>query len=167
MSNNMNQHCFIDCISAVIETSEVHSMKQWRHHFSVTTYDHSVFVSYVSYRLARRLNLDYMAAARAGLLHDFYLYDGHDKTAHPGNQCLDHPVAALQNAKVLCPDLTPKEENIIISHMWPLAKKMPRSREAFVVSLADKACAVLEVSRVFRLNFVQHWLPHQAIAAAI
>ena len=41
------------------------------------------------------------------------------------------------------------EENIIISHMWPLAKKMPRYREAMVVNLADKLCATAEVFRIY------------------
>ena len=41
------------------------------------------------------------------------------------------------------------EENIIVSHMWPLAKKMPRYKEALVVNLADKLCATAEVCRIY------------------
>ena len=40
-------------------------------------------------------------------------------------------------------------ENIIESHMFPLTiTKIPKSKEAFIVSLADKICAVKE-----NLNF--------------
>ena len=34
--------------------------------------------------------------------------------------------------------------------MWPLATHLPRSREAWVVSLADKLCAPLEAVGVWR-----------------
>ena len=35
--------------------------------------------------------------------------------------------------------------------MWPLAKRRPRSPEAAVVNLADKFCATLEVSQLWRV----------------
>ena len=57
---------------------------------------------------AHPVEVGHRAAARAGLLHDLYLYDPADRSAHPGNQCLDHPEFALRNASALCPDLTDK-----------------------------------------------------------
>ena len=33
--------------------------------------------------------------------------------------------------------------------MWPLARRMPRYREALVVNLADKLCATAEVVRLY------------------
>ena len=78
---------------------------------------------------------------------------------HPGNQCLDHPVAALRNARTLCPDLSEREANAILTHMWPLAVHLPRCREAVVVNLADKLCATLEVIHLYRTRRVQRWLP--------
>ena len=62
-------------------------------------------------------------AARGGLLHDLYLYDSKDKSAHPGWQCFDHPRAAARNAGELT-WLSDKERNIILSHMWPLGGKL-------------------------------------------
>ena len=39
----------------------------------------------------------------------------------------------------------PQEQNIIASHMWPLTfRHVPTCREAFIVCLADKYCAVVE-----------------------
>ena len=161
LKNRVNQTSYLDCVSDLLTTQQVASMRQWRHHFSVTTYDHSLFVSYMAFRLARRWNCDHRMAARMGLLHDLYLYDSHDPSAHPGNQCFDHPVAALKNARDLLP-LTDKEANIIVSHMWPLAKTMPRSREALIVNLADKVCATLEVCWLSRLRRVRRWIPDTA-----
>ena len=109
---------------------------------------HSVLVSYWSWRVCRRLGLDARAAARGGLLHDLYLYNSRDKSAHPGLQCFDHPRAAARNAAELTA-LSDKEKNIILSHMWPLGGQLPRSREAWLVDLVDTVCASLELSHIY------------------
>ena len=95
------------------------------------------------------LRLDVRSAVRGALLHDLYLYDSKDKTAHPGNQCFDHPRFAARNAAALTP-LSSKEQNIILSHMWPLGGAFPRSLEAWMVDLVDTICAGLEVARICR-----------------
>ena len=41
-------------------------------------------------------------------------------------------------------DLTPIERNIIARHMFPLVPIPPACREAWIVCLADKACALGE-----------------------
>ena len=145
MYYDYNYRCFVNCVRDLLDSPEVQSMRSIRHHPGMSCYDHSVFVSYVAFRLARRWKLDYRTAARAGLLHDLYLYDPRQPGSHQGNQCFAHPKAALSNAWALCGSLTPKEETIIISHMWPLARRMPRCPEAAVVNLADKLCATAEV----------------------
>lgn len=159
--NPINERSYAACVADLLDSPEVNSMKNIKHHFFVSCYQHSLFVSYIAFRLARRWHLDYVAAARAGLLHDLYLYDPKDKTKYEGNQCFAHPVAALKNASRLT-ELSEKEENAIISHMWPLAKRMPRCREAVVVNLADKICATLEVSHVYSLMRVDEKLQPKA-----
>lgn len=140
---------FIQTTNELLGSDQVRMMGQWRHHGPITTLDHSLFVAYCSYRVARALGLDATAAARGGLLHDLYLYDSKDKSAHPGWQCFDHPRAAARNAEALT-QLSDKERNIILSHMWPLGGALPRSTEAWVVDLVDTLCAGLEMSRVYR-----------------
>ena len=152
-----NWSSFLLCIGSLLYTEEVQSMRAIKHHPGTSCYEHSVFVAYAVFRLARRLGLDYKAVARAGLLHDLYLYDSRDRSAYEGWQCFAHPKAALRNADALVGNLSQKEANSIISHMWPLARYMPKYREAYVVNLADKFCATAEVlgywkrSRVKRL----------------
>ena len=145
----LNYECFRRTVADLLGSEQVRRMQQIPHHPGTTCFEHSVFVSYVAFRMARRLKLDYMAAARAGLLHDLYLYDPRDRSAHPGSQCIDHPRFALRNARALCGELSEKEKNIILSHMWPLSPKMPHCREAVVVNLADKLCATAEVVRLY------------------
>ena len=144
-----NWNAFLSCLDGLLDTPEVQSMRSLPHHPGVNCYEHSVFVAYVAFRLARRWKLDYRACARAGLLHDLYLYNCHDSSAHPGNQCLDHPEFALRNASALT-ILSEKERNIIQAHMWPLAVHLPRSREAWAVSFADKICATIEVIQLWK-----------------
>ena len=138
------------CVADLLNSDEVLWMKNIRHHHFVTCYEHSLFVSYVAYRLARHWNIDVREAARAGLLHDLFLYDPKDKTQYEGNQFFAHPVAALKNASRLT-ELSDAEADAIVTHMWPLAKKMPRYKVSYVVNVADKLCAVIEGVYLYRL----------------
>lgn len=146
----MNPHMceFIETTGELLTARQVRMMGRWKHHGPISTLDHSLFVAYLSFRAARALGLDKYAAARGGLLHDLYLYDSRDKSAHPGVQCFDHPRAAARNAKQLT-QLSDKEHNIILSHMWPLGGAMPRSAEALLVDLVDTICAGIEFSRIY------------------
>jgi uncharacterized protein len=160
---------FVAVVGDLLDSDQVRSMSRLAHHGKVTCYDHSLFVAYLSYRAARALGWDYRSAARGGLLHDLYLYNSKDKSAHPGLQCFDHPVAAARNAAALT-DLSPKEEDIILSHMWPLAKRRPHSREAALVDFIDTFCATLELCRIYRpirlrANLPQNLVPQAAAAA--
>lgn len=146
----MNRHhqSFYEVVKQLLSTEEVQSMLQWKHHAHVSCFDHSLFVAYSAYRTARLLRLNSVAVARAALLHDLYLYDPKDKSAHPGNQCFDHPRIAAENAQRLT-ELTEMERNIILSHMWPLGGALPRSVEAFLVDLVDTICAGVEFSGLY------------------
>lgn len=159
MRKSPSLRVYLELMRPLLDTQEVQSMGQWNHHFGVTTYEHSLFVSYVAFRLARRLRANYYAAARAGLLHDLYLYSPYRPDSHPGNQCFYHPIAALENAKALVPDLTEEEQNSILSHMWPLAYHAPRCRLAVIISLADKFCAVLEICKIYKLLGLREVMP--------
>lgn len=148
MALNRYMHEFVHTTQELLGSDQVRMMGAWKHHGPITTLDHSLFVAYLSYRAAQALGLDAQAAARGGLLHDLYLYDSKDKSAHPGWQCFDHPRAAVRNAEALT-HLSEKERNIILSHMWPLGGALPRSPEALLVDLVDTLCAGLEVFRIY------------------
>ena len=150
MRNSVNFPHFVNMVDDLLDSDQVQSMTRLNHHGKVTCFDHSLFVAYLSFRAARFLKLDYRAAARGGLLHDLYLYNNRDKSAHPGWQCFDHPVAAWRNAKAIT-TLSPKEENIILSHMWPFSKYGPRSKEALLVNAVDTFCAAVELSCLYQL----------------
>ena len=91
---------------------------------------------------ARKLGCDEKAAARAGLLHDFCPYDFRAKTPTGEHQAFYHPKAAADNSAAHF-DVTDRELDAILSHMFPLGP-LPRNREAWIISFADKACAIAE-----------------------
>ncbi len=157
MWSERNRARFADCVADLIETDSVNALKDVRHHLNLNCYDHSVFVAYVSFLICRRLGLDYVAAARGGLLHDLFLYDWHEKDSHQGLHGFTHPQAALKNARKLCP-LSDKEQDIIVKHMWPLTLRFPRFKESYVVCAADKLCALAEMSLVYQLMKVDRRL---------
>jgi uncharacterized protein len=133
-------------LSPYLSRDEVQKMKQFIQHGSVTTYEHCLRVTERSYWLGRALGLrlDEKALVKGAMLHDFYLYDWHEKRKGGKIHGFTHPHAACEMAVKHFP-LTKKEANIIRSHMWPLTLfHVPRSREAWLVSLADKWCSVEE-----------------------
>lgn len=145
------QDDYLEQVADLLRHPEVRAMDALpQHALEVSCLRHSLLVSQLSYRLCRRLGLDARAAARGGLLHDFYLYNWQDKATHPDvSHAFDHPLVALENARARFP-LSPKEEDIIATHMFPLALSRPyRCPESLIVSTMDKVCAVAELLHLF------------------
>lgn len=137
---------YMDCICDILDEPVVWSMDDLSHHAGVSCLDHCFNVSYVSYRICRWLRFDYRSAARGGLLHDFFLYDWHG-TKWRNIHGIKHPKLALNNAKKYF-ELNVKEEAVVKKHMWPLTIVPSRHKEAYVVMIVDKGCAIAEVVRL-------------------
>lgn len=138
---------YYECIKDMINSDPVKLMDTFIQHGSITTLEHCVSVSYKSYKIAKRFHMDYKAAARAGLIHDMFLYDWHLQPK--GDSFLQkhgftHPQRALENAMKHF-TLSEREKDIISKHMWPLTlRKVPKYKESFVVSFVDKYIACKE-----------------------
>ena len=122
-------------------------LKALRHH-KLDIYHHVCRVSVLSYKLAKRLNLDYISAARGGLLHDFFTYDWRKEGQVKKKKIFEkhgftHSKEALINSKKYF-TLNPIEEDIIIKHMFPLTPIPPRYLESWIVTLVDKYVTVSE-----------------------
>ena len=85
-----------------------------QHHHS-TRLEHSVNVSYTSYKIAKKFGWDAKSTARGGLLHDFFYYDWR-VTKFNKSHAWVHPRIAVRNARKLV-NLNKKEEDIILKHM--------------------------------------------------
>lgn len=130
-------------IADLLENEKIQKLSSYEQHIQTSRLNHCINVAYYSFRLAKLIGADARQAARAGLLHDLYWYDWHDKKT-PINHAYFHPVLALRNAEKIT-DLTPAEKDAIINHMWPLSFGMPKHKESIAVTLADKYSATLEV----------------------
>ena len=127
---------------------DVGRMKRYQQHKGNPTFSHCRSVAVSSFHLAQKLGwrIDEVSLARGAMLHDFHLYTRKGSGINGFRHAFGHPKRALQNAERLFA-LNRKEKNIITSHMWPLTLfSVPRSREAFLVTLADKYCALRELA---------------------
>ena len=126
---------YMKIVSEILKNREFNKLKDFTHH-KTTRMEHSKRVAYLSYRICKKPDLDYVSAARGGLLHDFFLNKYNTKNSR--KLLISHPSIALNNAKKHFV-LSDKEKNIIKCHMFPISISVfPKYRESIVVSLVDK-----------------------------
>jgi len=140
----LNAETYIEFEKIVNELSAnelVASMKNYKQHGCVTTYEHCISVAKTSVELGEKLHMktDLTTLVTGAVLHDFYLYDWHEKDggAHEWHGFIHARIAARNAKKYMNADA--KIQHIIDSHMWPLnLTHFPGSKEAWLVCLADK-----------------------------
>lgn len=156
VKRNKNQEQFWDAFLELRENPLIQELKQYPNHKISNLYDHSSRVAVCAYDLSRRfrISINGKSLAKGAMLHDFYLYHARaNKEISTKDHWLGHPRTALANAEKVF-YLTELEKNIILSHMWPLNfLHFPRSREAVLVSAADKICACGEL--ILKRNYVK------------
>lgn len=141
---------FQSIISELISNETVQSMKNFRQHYETTCFDHCYMVSYYCYLICKKYKLDYKSAARAGMIHDLFLYDWRVRQPErKGLHAFTHGKVACENACKLF-DLNEKEKDMIIKHMWPVTVNMPKSIEGFILTFVDKYCAMSETFDIFK-----------------
>ena len=121
--------------------------KIYPHHRRVNVYEHELHVTEIAINLARNSEKDInmRTLIRAAMLHDYYLYDWHYGRKWHRWHAYKHPRIAAENAGR---DFGINEDikNAILTHMWPLTLRMPKTTEAKILSKADKIAT-------FRENF--------------
>lgn len=141
---------FKETIKELLEMEELKQLNQFIQHGNVTCLEHSISVTYRSYHLCKKLglNVDYRSLIRGAMLHDYFLYDWHEKNENHRWHGFHHPRRAYQNAKKVF-SLNRIERDIIINHMWPLTfLHIPHYKESIVVCMVDKWISLGETFHV-------------------
>lgn len=152
--NYTNAIEFYNITKDLLNNPTVKQMKNYRHHYNSTCYDHCLEVAYWSYLICKKFNLDYISSARAGMLHDLFLYDWRHSRKNvglPKPHAFIHPEIALENASRLF-ELNPIEKDIISKHMWPVTFfRFPKYKESFIITFTDKLSALKSLYDYFEL----------------
>ena len=127
---------YVALVEDLLSQPAVQKLANYTQHHHSDRLQHSIAVSYDSYRIAKRLHLDYASTARAGLLHDLFYYDWRTTKFNLGTHAFIHPRVALRNAEKLT-SLNAKEKDIILKHMFVATLAVPRYLESLIVSLVD------------------------------
>lgn len=131
--------------SDILNSENFKGTRRHIQHGNMTVYSHVMNVARYSLLLNKkfRLGCNKHDLIRGALLHDYFLYDWHEKDPTHRLHGLFHAGTALKNAKKDF-RLNKIEENIIARHMFPINPIFPRYKEAWIVCLADKYCAAEE-----------------------
>lgn len=144
-----NNNDFNKIIHDIKNNKTVLQMSNYRQHANTTCYEHCLYVAYYTYLVCKKLNLDYISATRAAMLHDLFLYDWRQRlNGRKGLHAFTHPHTALKNASKLF-KLNDIEKDVIVKHMWPVTPAFPLYIESFIVTFADKYSAVKETLNGF------------------
>ena len=141
---------YVGIVSDILENTTFLKLKNYKHHGD-NRYNHCLRVSYYSYKAARKLHLNKIACARAGLLHDFFLIDNQKlKFSKRIKVLFIHPKYAYINSNKYF-NINKLEKNIILSHMFPVGLYLPIYVESILVDLIDDFVSIYE-----RLNNLFH-----------
>lgn len=135
----------------IVSAANFQETRKHIQHGTIPVHRHCMDVASLSIKLNRLLRIhgSEREIIRGALLHDYFLYDWHDKNRENFRRFhgFYHPGVALKNAQKEY-RLSDREKEIIKKHMWPLTLVPPLCREAWVVMAADKYCSLLETLKI-------------------
>ena len=117
------------------------------HHYRSTVASHSVQTAISGLRICRALRkfgikVDMRSVVRTALLHDLGMIGRDDLYRNNYECCLRHPGNSAHISRQIWKGIDEKSVAAIKSHMWPLSLHVPKTREAFVLCMADKAASI-------------------------
>lgn len=135
---------FDKIVNNIVNTDKFNELKSESHH-GLTRYIHTMRVSKYTYKITKALNMDYVSATKAALLHDYFTIK--DFNGIEGiKRGIEHPNIAYNNA-IKDFELNKKEKNAITSHMFPLGHEFPKYKESWVLTVVDKCVATYELTK--------------------
>lgn len=130
-------------IKDIVLNEKFNLLKDENHH-GISRYEHSMRVAKYTYKITKFFNSKRVQdVTRAALLHDFYLNSDLGDASSSKRLGL-HPQAALDNSLKYY-ELSDIQKDIIVNHMFPITKKLPKYKESWLVTLVDKNVSTYEM----------------------
>ena len=126
----------------ILSSIEFQRIVGQRHHIFSTVGYHSVHVAQKMLFLSRLFRMNERDAVRGSLWHDVGIYDRASFKGTSGTTS-EHPIRSLKAAES-SGTLDDTQSDMIAHHMWPVTHGLPKTREGFMITLADKWCAITE-----------------------
>lgn len=139
-------------VKDIFRNKEFKKLYNIKHH-GISRLEHSVKISYYSYLIAKKLGINYVSVARGGLLHDFFFNGNERKMKEKFLDTFTHPYLALCTSKDIF-SINKLEENIIVSHMFPIYLSVPKYKESILVNLVDKVIGFKEMITALYFKFM-------------
>ena len=118
-------------------------------HHGTSRLAHINRVAKMSYNMSKLFGLDYISTTRGALMHDFFL--NKELSDLSSKRFKIHPQKAYENSKKYF-KVNELEKNIILSHMYPITKELPKYKESYIVSISDKIVSIYEFGR-FQIKY--------------
>ena len=130
---------------AFLNDEKILRMKNISMHRGSNCYLHSFKVAKKAIKKSlNRKDVKLEVVLLGAILHDYYLYDWRKDRSKLKKHGKNHPSVAINNA-VKDFDISEEVKKVIKSHMWPInIKDYPKSKEAKIVSISDKAVTIGE-----------------------
>ena len=132
----------------ILQTDLFQEAAKTDHHYGYTIANHEIHVCIIALLLVTilsfiGLHFHVKELVRGIMCHDLGLVGRYDGKFHSGH------------------DLTPIETDVIVKHMFPLCKTgIPSYRETWIITIADKWCAVTEGLHLSRRNWIPAIVSH-------
>ena len=164
ISNDVNFEDWFLIVKLILLNDEFQKRLKFKHHYGSVFY-HSILVSFKAYKLSLKRKCDSKICAIAGLLHDFYPYPWqYSKELEDMDPSLlehlkikkslfkkhgfTHAREAMENYHKFFPNyIDTKIDNAILRHMFPLNIALPKYKESWIITFADKTIAIKELRR--------------------
>ena len=142
---NEEQNRLETIYQAFLKDEKILRMKDISMHRGSNCYLHSFKVAKKAIKKSlNRKDVNLEVVLLGAILHDYYLYDWRKDRSKLKKHGKNHPSVAINNA-VKDFDISEEVKKVIKSHMWPInIKDYPKSKEAKIVSVSDKAVTIGE-----------------------
>ena len=122
------------------------------HHYKTTVGDHTLSVTAEAVKLCLRHNMTdestLATVVTSCLCHDLSLSGRKDKYQNNLETLIRHPDHSAQAYMDLTGETDERVLNAIRSHMFPLKPRIPRHKEGWILTLADKISSSMDILKI-------------------